>query len=212
MDYLIRNELPGDQRRVEEVTREAFWNLHVPGCDEHYLVHSMRGHPDFVPELNFVISVDGVLIGNIVYTRSRLVGPMGETKSILTFGPVSILPEYQNQGFGKRLIEHSLEAATLGGWDAVVIYGSPRNYLKYGFKSCHRYTITNAEGAFPSALLVKELKSGALRGGPWRFHESEAYATDPQGFEEFDATFPHKVKEESLQQEEFYILSRSTMR
>ena len=103
----IRLEAEKDYRIVENLTREAFWNQYVPGCDEHYLVHMMRAHEDFIPELDFVLTLDGEIIGSIMYTRSKLVDENGNEKQILTFGPVSILPKYQRQGYGKMLIEHS---------------------------------------------------------------------------------------------------------
>ena len=88
----IRNEEERDYKVVEEITRKAFYNLYIPGCAEHYLVHIMRGHEDFIPELDFVIELDGQVIGNIMYTKARLVDEAGTEKEILTFGPVSIAP------------------------------------------------------------------------------------------------------------------------
>ncbi len=115
MDYVIRNEKSDDYRIVEEITRKAFWNIHVPGCNEHYLVHVMRKHPDFIPELDYVIEKDNRIIGNIMYAKAKLVGDKGTQKTILTFGPVSILPDYQRKGYGKRLIEYSfIQALELG--------------------------------------------------------------------------------------------------
>ena len=58
-DYIIRNETENDFRAVEELTRDAFWNVYKPGADEHYYAHMMRKHPDFIPELAFVIEKDG---------------------------------------------------------------------------------------------------------------------------------------------------------
>lgn len=101
----IRNETPADHRTVEDMTRRAFYNLYVPGCAEHYLVHVMRGHEDFIPELDFVLDLDGQVIGNIMYTKARLVDEAGEEQTALTFGPVCVLPEYQRQGYGKRLMD-----------------------------------------------------------------------------------------------------------
>ena len=103
----IRNERETDYSRVEKITRSAFYNLYVPGCFEHYLVHIMRGHEDFLPELDFVIEVNGEVIGNIMYTKARLAGENGEEKPILTFGPVCIAPEHQRKGYGKMLMEYS---------------------------------------------------------------------------------------------------------
>ena len=89
----IRNEEPSDYQEVEKLTRRAFYNMYVPGCMEHYLVHIMRGHDDFIPELDFVLELDGRIVGNIMYTKARLVDEAGEEKEILTFGPVSVDPE-----------------------------------------------------------------------------------------------------------------------
>ena len=100
----IRNEEERDYKKVEEVTRAAFWNLYVPGCDEHYLTHIMRSHEDFIRDLDFVIEVDGEIVGNIMYTKAKLIDESGEEKDILTFGPVCILPEYQRAGYGKKII------------------------------------------------------------------------------------------------------------
>ena len=108
---MIRNEKETDYSVVEEITRKAFYNIYVPGATEHYLVHIMRQHEDFIPELDFVIELDGRVIGNIMYTKARLIDEAGTEKEILTFGPVSIDPEYQRAGYGKLLLEHSFEQA-----------------------------------------------------------------------------------------------------
>lgn len=100
----IRNEMESDYKAVEDITRKAFYNMYVPGCSEHYLVHIMRGHEDFIPELDFVLELDDRVIGNIMYTKARLVDEAGEEKEILTFGPVSVAPEYQRMGYGKMLL------------------------------------------------------------------------------------------------------------
>ncbi len=92
MEVLIRNERAEDIRAVEEVTREAFWNLYAPGCSEHYMVHTLRDHKDFIPELDYIALVDGRVVGNIVYTRATLIGEDGESLEIASFGPVSVLP------------------------------------------------------------------------------------------------------------------------
>ena len=107
----IRTETPADYDADEKMTRSAFYNLYVPGCNEHYLVRTMRPHPDFVPELDLVLELDGKIIGNIMYTKTRLIDDAGEEKNILTFGPVCIAPEYQRMGYGKKLMEYSFARA-----------------------------------------------------------------------------------------------------
>ena len=104
MKTIIRNETPADYRAVETLTREAFWNQNFPGCDEHYLVHVMRSHPDFIPQLDFVLELDGEIIGSVLYTKAALLDEQGQKKTVLTFGPVSIAPEHQRKGYGKALL------------------------------------------------------------------------------------------------------------
>jgi putative acetyltransferase len=211
LNFEIRNETEYDQRIVEEITRKAFWNLYVPGCDEHYLIHKLRSHADFVKELDFVLCINGDIVANIMYSRSILVGNNGEKFNTLTFGPVSVLPDYQRQGIGSRLIEYSLTRAKELGWKVVVIYGSPGNYVKFGFRSCKRYNLTNSKGIFPTALLVKELEIGAIGSGPWQFIESEVYQVDMNKAKEYDKKFRPMQEEIQTTQEEFYILSNSAI-
>ncbi len=212
-DYTIRLETPDDYRAVENLTREAFWNQNVPGCDEHYLVHRMREHADFIAELAFVLEKDGGIIGNIMYTKSRLTDENGNEKQAVTFGPISVLPPYQRKGYGKALITHSCKAAAERGYDTVVIYGNPDNYVARGFKSCRKYNVCLEGGVFPAALLVKELTEGALDGRRWYFHESTfgEVCADEEAVAAFDATFPPKEKRWQPSQEEFYIHSHSVI-
>ena len=207
----IRNEEERDYKVVEEITRKAFYNLYIPGCAEHYLVHIMRGHEDFIPELDFVIELDGQVIGNIMYTKARLVDEAGTEKEILTFGPVSIAPEYQRRGYGKMLIEHSFEQAVRLGYDVVVIFGNPDNYVSSGFKSCKRYNISLANGAYPSAMLVKQLKPGVLNGRKWVYQQSPVMEIDEQEAQRFDAELEPMEKKYQPSQEVFYIHSQSVL-
>ena len=106
---IVRNEKETDHRHVEELIRKAFYNLYVPGCTEHYLARVMRGHEDFIPELDLVLELDGRVIGSILYTKAKLSDAAGKEKEILTFGPVCIAPEYQRMGYGRRLMERLLK-------------------------------------------------------------------------------------------------------
>lgn len=207
----IRNEEETDYKRVEEITRKSFWNLYIPGCVEHYLVHVMRSHKDFLPELDFVIEADNQVIGNIMYTKSRLVDESGKEKEILTFGPVCIMPEYQRMGYGKMLMEHSFEKAAALGYDVIVIFGNPNNYVSRGFKSCKKYNICFDNGTYPSAMMVKELKPEALDGRKWFYYESPVMKIDEQEAERFDESLEKMEKKVLPCQEEFYIHSHSIM-
>lgn len=210
----IRLETEKDHRAVEELTREAFWNVHQPGADEHYFVHQMRKHPDFIPELAFVLELDGEIVGNIMYTKAWLEGENGERKEILSFGPLCVAHKYQRHKLGKMLIEHSFEAARTMGYDVCIIFGNPGNYVSRGFVNCKKKNVSfGVDGNFPTALLVCELASCALDGRKWMYVPSTAAdcCEDTAAVEAFDATFPPKEKKWMPSQEEFYIYSHSSV-
>lgn len=147
-----------------------------------------------------------------MYTKSALVDENGSEKGIITFGPVSIAPEFQHMGYEKKLIEYSLEKAAEMGYGAVVIFGHPSNYVSMGFKSCKKYNVSAGGGAYPCAMLVKELKQYALNGKKWVYRESSAYNYDTKDAEKFDKQFDKKEKEYRRSQEEFYIYSHSVIK
>lgn len=206
---VIRNEEEKDCRIVEDITRKAFYNQYMPGCMEHYLVHVMREHEDFIRELDFVLELDGKIIGNIMYTKAWLTGENGEEKEILTFGPISVLPEYQRRGYGTMLMEHSFRKAKELGYQAIVIFGSPANYVGRGFISCRKYRVSAENGKFPAAMLVKELEEGALEGKQWVYRGSSAMIFSEEEALKYDESLEPMEKRHQPSQEEFYIMSRS---
>ena len=208
---LVRNEKPEDYRTVEEMIKRTFWNLSEPGCSEHYFAHQVRQSKDYIPELDFVLEEDGKIIGHILYVKAKLVTADGTEKEIVSFGPFTIESAYQRKGYGRKLLEHSLEAAKRMGYPAVAIYGNPENYACYGFKNCKRYNVCLEEDMYPVALMVKELEDGSLSGETWRYVESPAHNYDGSGFEEFDSSFERMEKGYKYTQELFYIYSRSNL-
>ena len=205
----IRNEKKADYEIVEKIKREAFYNLYIPGCVEHYLVHIMRAHKDFIPELDFVCELNETIIGNIMYTKAKLTDENGHVKEVLTFGPVCILPAYQRRGYGKMLMEHSFKEALKLGYDAIVIFGSPVNYVSRGFKSCKKYHVGIAGGKYPAAMMVKELIPNALAGHQWTYQESDIMAVSEEEAQNYDNSLEKLEKKYQPSQDEFYIMSRS---
>ena len=205
----IRHEKENDYKIVEDITRKAFYNMYVPGCVEHYLVHIMRQHEDFIPELDFVIELDGQIIGNIMYTKSRLVDENGTEKETLTFGPVSIDPAYQRMGYGKMLMKHSFEQAASLGYDVIVIFGSPANYVSSGFKSCKKYNICLEGEKYPAAMMVKELVPAVLDGRTWFYYDSPLMAISEEEARQYDDTLEKMEKKYLPSQDEFYIMSNA---
>lgn len=209
----IRNETESDFREVEILTRKAFWNVNVPGCDEHYLAHVLRDHEDFIPELDLVAETeDGKIVGNVMYTKAKLVEESGTELSILTFGPISVHPDYQRRGISRKLLEFSFDRAIEMGYKVIVIFGNPDNYVSRGFKSCKKYNVCTADGSYPAAMLVKELVPGTLNGTKRVYRESPACEFEKADAEKFDEQFEPMKKEFCPSQEEFYIHSHSIIR
>ena len=210
-DSIIRRETEADRPRVEEIVRRAFYNQYIPGATEHYLVHIMRAHPDFIRELALVLELVGQVIGAILYTKARLVDGRGEEREILTFGPVCVLPEHQRAGHGKALMEASFQKAAELGYDTIVIFGAPGNYVSRGFKSCKRYNVCLEDGTFPAAMLVKELAPGPLDGRRWVYRQSPVFSFREEEALAYDDTLEPLEKKELPCQEEFYILSSAML-
>ncbi len=213
MELKIRLENKDEFRTVEELTREAFWNIHVPGCDEHYYLHNLRNSDAFIKELDFVALYENKIVGHIAYSKANIVDNAdnlhnaNNKHNVIIFGPISVLPEYQSKGVGSALIKHSLEVAKSLGHKAVLIYGDPRYYSKFGFRCAERYDIKTPDGKYCVPMMALELEKDALSGVNGRLIEGFEYAQDEREFEKFDNEFPTKEKEKTASQEEFKILS-----
>ena len=207
INLIIRKETEKDYRNVEQLIREAFWNLYVPGCNEHFVMHNLRNSKDFIPELCFVAEKEGQIVGQIVYSRGIIKCKQGEGKEVISFGPVSVLPAFQKQGIGSALIIHTINLARAMGYPAICIYGDPRYYSRFGFRCAEKYEIKTADDKFAVALQVLELKQGVLNNMSGRFIESDAFQVDPKKFTEYDSTFLYKEKAEADSQREFRLLA-----
>lgn len=151
----LRPESPADFRAVEELTRNAFWNHHAPGCDEHYLAHILRESSNFVPELDYVAVQDGKVVGSIMYTRARIVLDRGGERGVLCFGPLAVEPAFQGQGVGGALIERTKVLAQELGYGAILIFGDPAYYSRFGFVPAEQYGVGTSWGGihyFPTGL------------------------------------------------------------
>lgn len=191
-DVVLRIEAASDYRTVEELTREAFWNHHVPGCNEHYLLHIMRSAESFIHELDIVAEVNGKIVGNIVYTKAKIIDDNGTYHDVITFGPISVLPAFQGKGIGKLLIEHTMTFAKELSYKAILIYGDPDYYSRFGFTAAENYKIGTSDNMYAVPLQALELYSGALSNISGRFFEDEIYNIDEIVAKEFDKEFSKK--------------------
>lgn len=197
-DYTIRLERKEEHRFVETLVREAFWNVYRPGCLEHFVLHKLREDAAFVPELDFVLEKDGLLIGQNMFMRAVICADDGREIPIMTMGPICITPAFQKQGYGKLLLDHSLEKAAELGCGALCFEGNIGFYGKSGFSYASAFGIRYRglpEGADASFFLCRELIPGYLRGITGEYGPPQGYFVDEAEAELFDREFPPKKKE-----------------
>ena len=193
----IRHETPADHRAVETLIRESFWNVYRPGCSEHYVIHVLRDDPAFVKELDFVMEQGGELIGQNMFMRTVIEADGGGTVDVLTMGPICITPALKRKGYGKILLDYSLEKAAQMGFGAVLFEGNIAFYGKSGFDYASRFGIRYhdlPEGADASFFLCRELIRGYLDGVTGVYQTPKGYYVDDADVEAFDSTFEPKQK------------------
>ncbi|MBO7405822.1 MAG: N-acetyltransferase [Clostridia bacterium] len=196
-DHTIRSERPEDFRAVEELIRESFWNVYRPGCLEHYVIHVLRSDPAFIPELDFVMERDGRIIGQNMFMKTVIEADDGRVIDVLTMGPICVANDLKRRGYGKKLLDYSLEKASAMGFGAVLFEGNIGFYGKSGFDYASRFGIRYhdlPEGADASFFLCRELIPGYLDGITGVYQTPPGYYVDESAAEEFDRAFPEKEK------------------
>ena len=196
-DYTIRLERKEEYREVENLVREAFWNVYRPGCLEHYVLNQLRDDPAFVPQLDFVMEMGGRLIGQNMFMNAVIKADDGRDVPIMAMGPICIAPGFKRKGYGKILLNYSLEKAAELGCGAVCFEGNIDFYGKSGFTYASEFGIRYhglPEGADASFFLCKELKAGYLDGVTGEYAPPQGYLVDESEADEFDKAFPPKEK------------------
>lgn len=196
-DCIIRLERKDEHREIENLVRESFWNVYRPGCLEHYVLHTLRDNKAFVPELDFVMEKDGQPIGQNVFVKAKIQADDGREIPIVTMGPICITPELKRKGYGKILLDYSLEKAAEMGFGAVCFEGNIDFYGKSGFSFASKFGIRYhglPEGADSSFFICRELIPGYLDGITGEYATPQGYFVDEAAAEEFDKAFPHKEK------------------
>ena len=190
---MIRIEEEKDYRTVENLTREAFWNVYKPGCDEHYVLHIARNDPHFIKDLSLVLEKDDEIIGHIMFVETSLKAK--KDKPAVIFGPVSILPKYQKQGYGTKLINYTIEKAKELGYKGIVITGNPDYYHRFGFLSAKHFDIHYNEYSTDELpfFMAMELEEGYF-DETYLYSDPSIYNVNTCDVEEFDKTFPYKEK------------------
>ncbi len=193
----FRLETKNDYRAVEQLIREAFWNVYRPGCYEHYVMHRLRDDPAFVSGLDILMELDGQLIGQNCFMKTVINADSGSIIPVLTMGPICIAPRLKRRGFGKLLLDYSLERAAQMGFGAVLFEGNIAFYGKSGFDYANSFGIRYHDmpkDSDQSFFLCKELKQGFLDGITGVYQTPQSYYVSDTEVEGFDKAFPKKEK------------------
>ena len=220
-EYTIRQEQPADFYAVENLTREAFWNVYRPGCSEHYVLHCYRNHPDFIPELSLVLDYKGEILAHVMFAWSEILVDPDESQAgstltaseelreavtgstpeprrlrMMTFGPISVRPDMQRKGLGKMLLDYALEQARGMGAGCIAMCGNIQFYGKCGFVTAASKGIRYADAPDGDApyFLIRELTPGFLDGIRGSYRDPAPYFVDDHDVDEFDRLFPPKEK------------------
>ncbi len=194
MNYSIRLTTESDYRETEMITRESFWDVYKPGCDEHLILHKIRNVKAFVKELDLVVCEQNRIIGNLIYSIGRIINEKNDGFEVLCLGPVCVLPDYQNKGIGSLLINESIKMAQRLKYKGIILTGNPDYYGKFGFKKASIFNIQTSEGKDFDYLLALELYEGSLNGISGRFYEDSVFKVDNNELVEFEKQFPFKEK------------------
>lgn len=193
MSLVLRNINTNDYKEVEILTREAFWNIYRPGCCEHLVIYNMHKNKKSIEELELVAVYNKKIVGHIAYTKGHIKGIDNET--FITFGPLSIMPEFQGKGIGSKLISTTLQKAGQLGYSAVFITGDNNYYSRFGFESASKYGVymegVPMEDEAPF-FMVKSLRKDALEGVSGYYVFDDCYNVDEEDVDEFDKTFEPK--------------------
>lgn len=194
---IIRTEKEKEYREVENLVRESFWNVYRPGCLEHYVLHQLRKDAAFVPELDFVMEANGQIIGQNMFMKAFIQADDGRKIPIMTMGPICIAPDLKRKGYGKILLDYSLEKTKELGCGAICMEGNIDFYGKSGYRQASEFGIRYhglTEDDDASFFLCRELIPGYLDGITGEYAPPQGYYVDEQDAEVFDKTFYYKEK------------------
>lgn len=191
----ICDESESDYYETEEVAQRAFWNLHEPGCSEHLLVANLRNDKSYIKKLSKIAKINGHVVGAIMYSKACVISSDGTKHDVLSFGPLCVEPKFQSLGIGGKLLKTTMEEAKNEGYEAIIIFGEPFYYPKFGFKTCDHFGITTPDGSNFNSFMGIELKPGALASIKGKFYEAEVMENLPkEKVEEKNRMFPQLLK------------------
>jgi predicted N-acetyltransferase YhbS len=194
MDLIFRETDISEFFQTESLTREAFWNLYNPGCNEHLVLHQLRKSNSYIKELDLIAIYGDEIIGHIISTKASVIDNQNNKYEVLCAGPFSVLPELQHKGFGSQLFEYSISESRKLGNGAIILFGNPDYYSRFGFVNAEKYGITTKDGKNFDPFMALELQNGKLANVKGRFFEDAAFEIKEEDLLEFEKYFPAKEK------------------
>ncbi len=194
MEILIQRTKSKDFQITENITREAFWNLFKPGCDEHLVLHNLRKSNCYISNLDLVAISENIIIGHILITKAYVIDIQNREHQVLCVGPISVIPEFQKKGIGTKLLNETIAIAKELGYSAMILFGHPDYYHRFGFVNAQNYGITTKEGMNFEPFMVLELYPNGLAAVSGKFYEDKAFETNEEELIEFEKLFSKKEK------------------
>jgi predicted N-acetyltransferase YhbS len=194
MEITFRQTREIDFKESENLTREAFWDIYKPGCDEHLVLHNIRKSNCYINELDLVAVECEKIIGHIICTRAKVIDSKNHEYIVLCVGPFSIEKNHQGKGYGYKLMEYCIVKAKELGYAGMILFGNPNYYHRFGFRNAVEYGIRTKEGLNFEPFMVKELQKEGLRKIQGAFYEDKSYTIDMDELIEFEEQFPYKEK------------------
>jgi len=194
MKIVIRKTIEKDFFNTENITRETFWNLYKPGCEEHLVLHNLRNSTSYINELDLTAFLEDQIIGHIITTKAKILDSLNNEYEILYVGPLSVLPKFQKKGIGSKLMNYTISESKKLGFRGMILFGNPDYYHRFGFKNAKEYSITTKDGQNFDAFMAMELRDNGLINVNGRFFGDDAFEIQPENLFEFEKKFPYKEK------------------
>lgn len=194
MKPIIQPTNQKDFNITENLTREAFWNVYKPGCDEHLVLNKLRNSKSYISKLDLVAVFENRIVGHIISTKAKVIDLQNFEHEVLCVGPLSVIPEFQKNGIGSKLITESIKVATESGFSGMILFGNPEYYQRFGFLNAEKYSISTKDGQNFEPFMALELQEEGLKNVSGRFFEDECFTINEEELVEFEKQFPHKEK------------------
>ncbi|MCX8105940.1 MAG: N-acetyltransferase [Ignavibacterium album] len=194
MNLLIKQTNQNDFAITENITREAFWNVYKPGCSEHLVLHNLRKSKSYIKDLDLIAICDDQIVGHIISTKARVVDSQNKEYEVLCVGPLSVLPYFQKQGIGEKLMKESIKIAKRLGFRGMILFGNPDYYHRFGFRNAKEFEITTKDYQNFEPFMALELFKNALNDVKGKFIEDESFNVNEDELNEFEKQYPYKEK------------------